>query len=88
MAGTLTTKTEQVQERGTAATTVVPEIVGEYCDACGRELAWVPARYKAFKDEAELFFCAHHARKHEDKLKEQGFALFPEDTGFTAGSAQ
>ena len=35
------------------------------CDRCG-----AAAYVRVLLDSGELLFCAHHARKHEDKLRE------------------
>lgn len=63
----------------------------EYCVACG-DKSKVRASYSAIitrKDEttSDLYFCAHHIRKHEDKLKGQGFVINPENTAYDAGSS-
>jgi hypothetical protein len=58
------------------------QIAGETCAKCGPAVA---ARYSATKDESDLYFCAHHIREYNDKLKIQGFTIFPEDISFTAG---
>ncbi|OUZ08368.1 hypothetical protein BHE97_14250 [Aeromicrobium sp. PE09-221] len=39
---------------------------GDRCDRCGAQ-AYVRVEFTA---GAELLFCAHHARQHEDKLRE------------------
>lgn len=60
-------------------------IVGETCSACGANA--VPARYRATSSTSgsELFFCAHHIRKFNDKLTEQKFTIYPEDISYEAG---
>jgi hypothetical protein len=61
----------------------LPEL-DEVCDACSG--GKVRARYTAKSEtKGELFYCAHHIRKYEDKLKTDGFSIAPEDTSYTAG---
>ncbi|WP_293787478.1 hypothetical protein [uncultured Aeromicrobium sp.] len=49
------------------ATAELPALTaGDRCDRCGAQ-AYVRVELAA---GAELLFCAHHARQHEDKLRE------------------
>lgn len=57
------------------------------CDRCGAQ-AYVRVELQA---GAELLFCAHHAREHEDKLREVAVSFHDEterlaDTPATAPS--
>jgi hypothetical protein len=46
-------------------TTQVAQLTGlDRCDSCGAQ-----AYVRATMGGSELLFCAHHARKHEEKLK-------------------
>jgi hypothetical protein len=54
--------------RGAPLTTAVarPELVAvDRCDSCGAQ-AYIRA---VMPGEAELLFCAHHGRRHEEKLR-------------------
>ena len=42
-----------------------PLDASDRCDSCGAQ-----AYVRAVIADSELLFCAHHARKHEEKLKE------------------
>ncbi|MGH3456669.1 DUF7455 domain-containing protein [Aeromicrobium sp.] len=44
------------------------------CDRCGAQ-AYVRVE---LSENAELLFCAHHARQHEDKLREVAIAIHDE----------
>jgi hypothetical protein len=56
-----------------------PFVTNELCDACGGS---VKARHVAFKDEARLFFCGHHARANNEKLTNQGFEINPSNLDY------
>lgn len=62
----------------------VPELKGERCDACGGTVA---ARYIASTPKNTLYFCGHHIRNHEAKLRIDGYTINPDDTSFNAGNA-
>lgn len=48
-------------------TTLAPELTAaDRCDRCGAQ-AYVRAR---LADGLELLFCAHHGRKHSEKLRD------------------
>ncbi|RQN08514.1 hypothetical protein EHW97_06405 [Aeromicrobium camelliae] len=47
---------------------------GDRCDRCGAQ-AYVRVELTA---GAELLFCAHHARQHEDKLREVAINIHDE----------
>lgn len=40
------------------------------CDGCAAR-----AKFRIHKDEYELFFCGHHARKNMDELKAQNWTI-------------
>jgi len=82
---TVTTKPANGEEKE-VFTPTVPEISGEVCDACGSSA--VAARYQATKGDNSLFFCAHHVRAFESKLKGDGFSIFPEDVSYDAAVAK
>ena len=44
------------------------------CDRCGAQ-AYVRVELSG---KAELFFCAHHARQHEEKLREVAITIHDE----------
>lgn len=79
----LTAKPNKEDDVEVFARTPAP-IVGETCSSCGSA---VPARYRATSSTSgsELFFCAHHIRKFNDKLIEQKFTIYPEDISYEAG---
>ncbi|MGI8816893.1 MAG: DUF7455 domain-containing protein [Pseudonocardia sp.] len=45
------------------------------CDRCG-----AAAKVRALLDGGELLFCGHHARAHEERLRELAVALQSIDT--------
>ncbi|HEY2207546.1 MAG TPA: hypothetical protein VGH99_24095 [Pseudonocardia sp.] len=48
-----------------------PIVVADRCDRCGAK-----AKVRAvLPGGGELLFCGHHARAHEDRLREQSVAL-------------
>lgn len=52
--------------QGTVDEQVTRELTAfDRCDQCGAQ-----AYIRATLGESELFFCAHHGRKHEEKLRE------------------
>lgn len=63
----------------------VPELTNERCDACGGTVA---ARYVASRAKSNLYFCGHHIRNHEAKLRTDGYTISPDDTSFNAGTAK
>lgn len=52
------------QAAGTTTIDTVPLTALDRCDSCGAQ-----AYVRVTMGGSELLFCAHHARKHEDKLK-------------------
>ena len=65
--------------------TAVPEptlTAADRCDACGAR-AWVRV---TMPTGGRLFFCAHHARQHGEKLKEVALLFQDETASLTAGS--
>lgn len=52
------------QAAGTTTIDTVQLTALDRCDSCGAQ-----AYVRATMGGSELLFCAHHARKHEDKLK-------------------
>lgn len=80
----LATAEKTVNENDIEVFTRTPtQIRGETCEACGSGA--VPARYAATKEDKDLYFCAHHIRKFNTNLVNQGFVVFPEDISYTAG---
>jgi hypothetical protein len=61
-------------------TAVLPLLAFDRCDRCG---AQAYARV-TFESGAELLFCAHHMREHEDKIREQA-AHVHDETGKLVG---
>jgi hypothetical protein len=63
------------EERQMIATmTERPLVAADRCDRCGAQ-AYVRA---TLPSGGELLFCAHHARKHEDKLRELAATIYDE----------
>lgn len=55
--------------------------IRQVCDGCG---GTVPASYQAVKNDYVLYFCGHHVRRLSENLKNDGFAITPEDFSFEA----
>jgi hypothetical protein len=53
-----------LQDESTQVSAERPLDATDRCDSCGAQ-----AFVRAVVSGSELLFCAHHARKHEDKLK-------------------
>lgn len=51
-----------------------PLTAADRCDRCGAQ-AYIRVRLAA---GGELLFCAHHARAHEDKLKQVAISIHDE----------
>jgi len=64
---------------------IVTTAENETCDKCGIA---VRAAFTASKGKQNLYFCAHHVREYESKLKSTGFTIFPEDTGYGVAKRQ
>ena len=58
----------------TAVATSAPLTAEDRCDRCGAQ-AYLRVALQA---GGELMFCAHHAREHEDKLKEVAVTVVDE----------
>jgi hypothetical protein len=54
--------------------TVSPLTASDRCDRCGAQ-AYVRV---TLLSGSELFFCAHHAREHEPRLREVAVAIYDE----------
>ncbi len=70
----------------TAVAPSAPLTAEDRCDRCGAQ-AYLRVALQA---GGELLFCAHHAREHEDKLKEVAVTLVDETHKLTespSGSA-
>ncbi|WP_456696135.1 DUF7455 domain-containing protein [Aeromicrobium sp. P5_D10] len=63
----LTSTSNRLREKVTVTTLTAPMLSSlDRCDRCGAQ-AYVRA---TLGGGGELMFCAHHARQHEDKLRE------------------
>lgn len=72
------------EKRSKVTTTVAPTPAldtTDRCDRCGAQ-AFVRAELAG---GGELLFCAHHARAHEDKLREVAVAIHDESDRLSAG---
>jgi hypothetical protein len=56
------------------AVTERPLVVADRCDRCGAQ-AYVRA---TLPSGGELLFCAHHAREHEERLRDMAAVIYTE----------
>ncbi len=68
----------------TAVATSAPLTAEDRCDRCGAQ-AYLRV---ALQVGGELLFCAHHAREHEDKLKEVAVTVVDETHKLHSTSAR
>lgn len=66
-----------------ATATERPLVAADRCDRCGVQ-AYVRV---TLLSGGELLFCAHHARKHEDRLRELAATIYDETTRLAATPA-
>lgn len=61
-------------------------LLTEHCVGCGGKVlasysAVLPSREEG-KEDSDLYFCSHHIRKYENKLRADGFTITPENTSY------
>jgi hypothetical protein len=74
----------QLREKVTVTTLTAPMLSSlDRCDRCGAQ-AYVRV---TLGGGGELMFCAHHARQHEDKLRDMSAVIHDESERLVSSSA-